>query len=148
MTIIEFKLYGDILVHGDISLFVKRSFLLNSNINLEFFFKDELILQTEFNTLNPTSKVKILYQNLQSSIGLAYNDKIFEWKNNWLTITHNWFHFISKRLCTVNYNGEKLLEVHRKNLKLNLTTENLDKELILNLVLFVIIHYSDIDGGE
>jgi hypothetical protein len=148
MTTIDIELYGDIHVSGDLDLYVKRSFSLNSDINLDFFKDNKLILQTKFNKLKPYSRVNICFQDLHVPVSLAHKDKTWEWGGNWLSISHNWFYFISSKLCSISYNNKFLLNINRKNTTLSLKIDSLDDELLLNLVLFLIVHYSDIDGGE
>jgi hypothetical protein len=147
MTSIAFSPNHDVFVTGEVNLFAKRTFSFNGTVTVECYSGKVLLLKTIFNTLLPFSKVKIEYQDLEETVAFSLNDNALEWGSNQLEIKHNWFSFLSKKLCTVYLNGEQLLNVYRKGLTLSFS-EKPGNEIAFYLALFLVVHYSDLDGGD
>ncbi|MGQ3059835.1 hypothetical protein [Flavobacterium sp.] len=147
MTVIDIS-QNDIHVSGDVELTVKRLRSFDTGIRLDAYMGSKLILQISVATLLPSSKIHILHQDLSDTVAFTYDDKVFEWENNSLKISHNWLDFISKRLCTVYFNNNKLLEVNRKGLLLTLYTSKMDDKLALYVTLFLIARYCELDGND
>ena len=150
---IEIKLYGDIVIHSkDWEVKVKRKFLWNSKIELEFYKYKTILLKTEYYSLLPSGNIKITYQNLKNTISC----KKIDGKSS--LITKNFIYQIeyksifSRRSGKVFCNNQVIGSVttarifSMSSFIFELNLEQLDQDAQLYVAILFVLNNQDIDG--
>ena len=150
MINILIKQFGNIEVDGDIKLLVKREFSLNSKTSLEFLnSENEVIFKVHYFTLFNLN-IKIDYHDIKEEVSF-FEKKMWIGENEF-QLQHNWLYWLTGSLCNIYYNEVKIAKISCRNqmASITLTVENFitNKEILTYMLIFLIIRYSDLDGGD
>ena len=151
--IIEIKLYGDIVIKTNYwEVLVKRRFLWNSKIKLEFYKSETLLLKTEYYSFLPFSAVKLIYQDFKSAVSykkiegknsLIVNDFIYQLERKPILSRRS-----GKIFCNKQVVGSiiKAKGFSMSSFIFHLHLEQLDHDEQLYVAILFVLNNQDIDG--